>query len=415
MNRKQFALLLGLVVVLGGAGYWLYRQEIRTWRQGHSAEEAKLLPGLPINDIAHVRILQGTQELNLVKKEGLWRVRERADYPANFQQIGDWILKASELKAVQVEEVGPSQLGRLSLLPPNEGTNAAVLVEFMDAQGKRVGGLLLGKTQSRASAAGFGNAGEDSFPAGRWVMSLAATNRAVMISEALSHIEARPELWISKDFFKIERPRLIRVEFPDATNSWSIRREKETDTWQLVDAEPGQALDVSKATSATSGLSWPSFMDVLAPDTSPASVGLDRPFRVYVETFDHFTYEMTISPQTNQNYYLRVAVKADLPQERTPGADEKPEDKERLDREFKEKREKLVEKLAQERKLEGWIYQVSSWTFDSLLKPRHEMLTSSSKPAGADDQASRVESENQNGEQEGEPNENVWTQVPGLE
>lgn len=410
MNRKQFALLLSLVVILGGAGYWIYRQEARTWQRSSAAADAKLLPGLPVNDVAHLRIRQGTSEVNLVRKEGLWRVRERGDYPANFQQISDWIVKASELKAVQVEEVGPTQLGRLSLLPPGEGPNTAMLVEFLDAEGKRLGGLLLGKTQTRASTAGFGGGSEDAFPAGRWVMSLASTNRAAMVSEALSHVEARPEQWINKEFFKVERPKRLKVEFPEATNSWSIQREKETDPWQLADARPGETLDASKATSATSGLSWPSFLDVLPVDTPPASVGLDHPFKVQVETFDDFTYELTISPQTNQSYYLRVAVNATLPRERAPGPDEKPEDKERLDREFKEKRDKLAEKLNREKQLEGWIYQVSTWTFDSLLKPRHEMLAQPVPTAGTQDTGAdgeQMDAEAADAE--------AWTRIPDLD
>jgi len=414
MNRKQFLWLLALVVVLGGAAWWSYRQEGRTWQRSSVTTQARLLPDLPVNDVAHVRIRQGINELNLVRKDGLWRVRERGDYPANFRQISDWIVKASELKAVQVEEIGPSQLGRLSLLPPGPETNTATLVEFLDASGKRLGGLLLGKTQNRAPATGLGGGSDDAFPVGRWVMTLAATNRAVMIADSLSNLEARPEQWINKDFFKVERPKLIRVEFPEATNSWAIRREKETDPWQLVDARPGETLDSSKATSATSGLSWPSFLDVLPPDTPPGEVGLDRPVKVHVETFDDFSYDLTVGTKTNQAYHLCVAVSANLPEQRTPGENEKPEDKERLDKEFKEKRDKLAEKLAQEKKLEGWIYKVSTWTFDNLLKPRAEMLSqpAAPEPAQTTNTVSAARSrapDTSNGAGE------EWTRIPELE
>ncbi|NGO39139.1 DUF4340 domain-containing protein [Limisphaera ngatamarikiensis] len=411
MNRKQFLLLLGLVIVLGGAAWWLYRQEGRTWQRTGVTAQAKLLPDLPVNEVAHVRIRQGTNELNLVRKDGLWRVQERGGYPANFQQISDWIVKASELKAVQAEEVGPSQLWRLSLLPPGPETNTATLVEFLDGSGRRLGGLLLGKTQSRASATGLGGGTEDGFPAGRWVMTLSATNRALMISDPLYGIEPRPEQWISKEFFKVERPRLVRVEFPDASRSWAMRREKETDSWQLVDARPGETLDGSKATSATSGLSWPSFLDVLPPDTPPEQVGLDRPVKVYIETFDDFVYDLSLGEKTNQSYHLRLTVSANLPEQRTPAPDEKPEDKERLDREFKEKRDKLAEKLAQEKRLEGWIYQVSTWTFDSLLKPRDEMLTQPPASAGQTDAASQGGESDGSGEHTGDE----WTRIPELE
>ena len=126
--------------------------------------------------------------------------------------------------------------------------------------------------------------------------------------------------------------------------------------------------------TCTSGLGWPSFNDVRSKDTDAASVGLDTPTTARVQTFDDFTYTLKIGRKTDDNQHMTLSVSADLPKERTPGADEKDEDKERLDKEFKERLTKLSEKLANEKKLEGWVYQVSGWTFDSLLKPRAELL-----------------------------------------
>ena len=65
-----------------------------------------------------------------------------------------------------------------------------------------------------------------------------------------------------------------------------------------------------------------------------------------------------------------VTVTAQIPKERAAGKDEKPEDKARLDKEFKDKQKKLEDKLAQEQGYGKWIYLVSNWTVDSLLKDR---------------------------------------------
>src|SRR5439155_21869465 len=58
----------------------------------------------------------------------------------------------------------------------------------------------------------------------------------------------------------------------------------------------------------------------------------------------------------------------------TPGKDEKPEDKEKLDKEFKDRLAKLEEKLKQEKGFEQWTYLVSKWTVDPLLKERKDLL-----------------------------------------
>jgi hypothetical protein len=69
-----------------------------------------------------------------------------------------------------------------------------------------------------------------------------------------------------------------------------------------------------------------------------------------------------------------VSVAAQIPKERTAGKDEKPDQKAKLDKEFKDKEQKLEDKLAQEQGYGKWIYLVSSWTVDSLMKQRHELL-----------------------------------------
>jgi hypothetical protein len=89
MNRNQFSLLLFLVVVLGLAGLMVYNRQNAAGRSGDAARK-EALPNLPLNDIAHIALKQGTNQLNLAKKDGTWRVRERNDYPANYSEISDF-------------------------------------------------------------------------------------------------------------------------------------------------------------------------------------------------------------------------------------------------------------------------------------------------------------------------------------
>src|ERR1039458_427770 len=117
MNRKQFIILLVLVVVIGAAGLLVCQHSQDSWQKSETAIGPKLLPFLAINDIAQITIKSGTNELNLAKRDNLWRVRERGDYPANFSQISELLVKLADLKVAQSEEIGPSQLGRFELLP----------------------------------------------------------------------------------------------------------------------------------------------------------------------------------------------------------------------------------------------------------------------------------------------------------
>ncbi len=377
MNRKQLFILLVLVVVLGGAGLMLFKKQAASWEGGGGAAGQKLLADLPVNDVTSLVIKQGTNELNLVKKDDLWRVRERSDYPANFSQVSEFLLKARDLKIVQTEQIGASQLGRVELLPPGPAANAATLVEFRDKSDKVIKGLLLGKKQMKDSPqpspmGDFGGGG--GYPVGRFVMLAGSSGSVSVISDPLANMEAKPDQWLNKDFFKVEKPKSVSVTYPEATNSWTLTRETETGEWKLADAKPEEKLDNSKASGATGGLGYPSFNDVLPADTAPGSVGLDKPIVATLQTFDGFTYTIKAGAKTNDTYAMTLTVTADLPKERTPGKDEKEEDKTKLDKEFKDKTDKLAEKLASEKKLEGWVFRVSSWTLDSLFKHRGELM-----------------------------------------
>ena len=397
MNRKQLIILLVLVVALGVTGLVIYQRNQDSWQGGRRQSTAqKLLGDLPVNDVAAIVIKGGTNQLDLVKKDNLWRVKERDDYPANFTEISGFLLKALDLKAVQTEEIGTSQLGRYKLLPPGPATNTAVLVELRDQNGNVIKSLLLGKTHMRKSEGRPSPMGEmgdnEGFPDGRYVMVGTGAKTVAVVSDPLSNLEAKPDQWLNKDFFKVEKIRSIAVMLPVATNSWKVSRDTETASdWKLADAKPDEKLDSTKTSGFSYALNSPSFNDVLPSDTKPEQTGLDKPTVITLDTFDNFAYTIKLGQKTNDNLPMALAVTAQLPKERTPGKDEKTEDKARLDKEFKDQQKKLEDKLSQEKSFEKWVFLASNWTFDSLLKDRAQLLIEKKeepkkdeKPAGTD-------------------------------
>src|SRR5882762_2401253 len=223
MNRKQLVILLVLVLVVGGAGLYILKQQNASWQGVNPVIGKKLLGNFAVNNVNRLVVKQGTNELNLVKKDELWRVRERNDYPANYAEISEFLLKAADLKIVQTDKVGPSQLGRYSLVA-GQGTNAALAVEFKDAGDKTIQTLLLGKKHMRKSGrpSQFGEmGGDEGYPDGRYVKVGADAENVLLISDALDRIEPKPDAWLNKDFFKIEKPRSIAVAFPNTTNTWA--------------------------------------------------------------------------------------------------------------------------------------------------------------------------------------------------
>ena len=382
MNRKQLLIILVIGLVLGSIGLYLTRQKSESFERTARTASDKLLGDFPVNDVAHITIRQHTNEVNLDKAD-VWTVIERANYPANSGDIIELARKLWDLKSAQSQKLGESQLGRMELLPPDKGgTNSATLVEFKGKDGKSIRTVLLGKKSMRGGAADpYGGGG---WPNGRWIYLPDRPGTAYLVSEAFNEIEPKPDRWLSKDFFKVEKIKAVAVTYPTVTNSWKLSRETESGEWKLADAKPDEKLDTSKTSSFSYALSSPSFADVLV-GAAPGQVGLDKPTTIVLDTFDNFAYTVKVGAKTNDNYALTVAVAASLPKERTPGKDEKPEDKEKLDKEFKDKQKKLEEKMAQEKAFGKWTYLVSSWTVDSLLKNRSDLFAEKKDEAKKDE------------------------------
>lgn len=392
MNRKQFIILLVLVVVIGGIGLSLYNKKSSSYESGEQSGQ-KLLGDFNVNDVAQIVIKEGEKELNLARTDKGWTVKERGGYPANFEQISEFVRKAQDLKVVQTLPVGPSQLGRLELAEPGK-PKSGTLVQFKGDNGQVMKSFQLGVKHMKEGQGGedqFGGGG--SFPDGRYVLTDSKSGYVAVINDALTQASPDVASWLLKDFFKVEKPSSISVTFPEATNSWTVSRKSETDAWALSDPKAGEDVDTNKISGVASSLSFPSFQDV-AVDAKPDVTGLDKPTVLKIETLDKFTYTINVGNKTaDDNHYATITVAADFPKQREEVKDEKKEDKDKADKEFAKKKEELEEKLANEKKLEGWTFLVPKWTFESILKKRSELMVDKKdeKEAKADDAAAPLD------------------------
>jgi hypothetical protein len=386
MNRKQLLILIVVVAIVGGAGLALWKKDQGEWNKSPRKQE-RLLPGFPVNDVAQVQIKSATAEVNLVKKADRWLVQERFGFPANFGEISEFLRKLWEMKPGDSVEVGQSQLGRLELLDPAKGSNSATKVEFKDKNGKVVSLLLLGKKHMKSSPSPSPMGGGD-WPDGRYLMVSNDLQSVCLVKETFSNVEPKPETWLDKEFIKVEKIKTISLVSTNATNSWKLSRETEAGEWKLAGTTTNEPLDSVKASAAGTAMMSPSFADVVSRDEKPEATGLDHPTVVTLETFDNFVYTLRFGKTTadGNNYYMDFNVQLNYPNQRIAGKDEKPEDKEKLDKEFKAELKKLGEKRDKEKALEKWAYQVGKWSVEPLVKARHELLAAKKEEAKPDAQ-----------------------------
>lgn len=368
MNRKQFLILIAALVVLGGAGLALFWQDIAEYRESGAKIGAKLLPDLKIADVAEIRLRDAKNEVTLVRKEKGWAVQERGGYPADFTAISDLMVKLIELKITQSEQVAAKLYPRLDLGEPGKGEGAGTVMEFKDAAGASLARIVLGKKVLKKDPMNPLPGARDGVPAGRYVLPPAAKDRVVAVSDPLSAAEASPGKWLKKDFFKAERIRTLAVGPEGKAPEWKVARKEEWGEWRFAN---GGALDASAAVAAVNKLGSMSFVDVVPePDRDP----LHKATVVVAETFDNLTYRIRIAKRTTgDDYQVRVTVSGAPPRKRVPEKGEKPDDKERRDKDFAEMLKALEARIEAEKALAAWGYIVAGREVEPLLTTRSEM------------------------------------------
>jgi hypothetical protein len=362
VNQKQFILLLVALVVVGGAGLVLLKHNKETWSSREARMGDKVVPNLDPNQVATIH-LKGKAEVNVEKSNGVWRVRERAGYPANYQQIKDLLIRVRDLKVVQAEPVGPSQLARIELDEPGRDSGGAALLEFNDAKGKTLVSLRVGKKHERQQEPNV-PAGLHGLFDGRYIMLSSEPGKVLLVSDELPMVVPEAGAWLNRGFFKVENVQSIALVSTNPANSWKLSRETESAPWMLMDRKPGESetLDAHALSQTTEMIGFLSFVDVL-PGVTGSQSGLSQPLVVNVRTFDHFAYTVKVGTRNpDGNHPMTVSVAADIP------------GKSESDQEVENRRNKLREKFVREKELEQWVYLAEPQIIEPLIRDRSQFF-----------------------------------------
>lgn len=376
MNRKQFLWLMLAVVIMCGAGFALFWQDLTAYRDSGAKIGAQLLPQMKIGDVAKLRLRDAADEVTLAVKDKVWRVEQRGGYPADFAEISGLILKLLDAKVVQSEAVGASLHGRLNLLAPGkdvkEGTGT--LVELSDAAGKVLVSMVLGKVSLKKDPMNPLPNAKDGVPAGRHILVAGKGDNVFVVSDPLEKAVARPGAWLAKDFFKIDRIKTLQLAGDNSAASWKITRDEEWGQWKF--AAGGGQLDPSAAVTANNAWAGLSFTDVILDDKT----GTDKAVTFTAQTFDDLTYTVKLAPHAGGDFVLRFSVTGTPPQTRKPEPKEKAEDAAKRDKEFADNRQRLVARVMLEQARSQWAYVVPGKQVAPLLLKREQMVAAPRSP-----------------------------------
>lgn len=366
MKRKPLLILLIIAVVLALAGTAYQLSQSAGWSPAKTARE--IFPNLAVNDVAKIQVKTGSDKLTLQRENSDWRVVERDGYPADFAKIRDLLRSFWELKAVREMQVGPAQFGRLRIVPPGTGENTGIQIDLVDNNGKSVNTLILGKRleQNEESMAPG--------PTGRFVFNPAHPDRVAIVSDSFFSVDPLViGQWLDKAFVSADNLKEVRQTGTDPKTGWKVSRANDKAAWKLEDAGPNESVK-SEFANSLAGF-HPSITDVRPADTAAEQTGLHQPIAVGLTTFDGFEYQLAIGKEgPEKSRYLQVKIAEHFDETRPPEPNEKPEDKQKRDDEFKKHLDDLRQRLEKEKKFQHWIYLVPGWSLDQLLKQRSDVV-----------------------------------------
>lgn len=305
---------------------------------------------------------------------------ERGGYPASIDKLSTVLADLREQKISSKQVVGKSAWAKNKLKAPGDGTEGiGIQLEMLGSADKPLATLILGGSIETTG----GNSNPMTGGSNQRFVRIPEDGETIwVVNNTYFDLEAKPENWLDKAFIDVQKIKEITVTASKADDSWKASRPDENaPDFVLADAKAGESLDSAKL-PASSLLSAPTFNDVNAKDK--AAELLKEANKVKITTFDGFAYDVQVAKQSkdgSDKYYLTVAVSAEIQKERAPVKDEKPEDKKKKDEEFAAAKKSKEEKLAKEQKFAGWVYEVSEYTVNNLLKKRSEIVKLEVPPA----------------------------------
>jgi hypothetical protein len=153
MTPKTFVNLAVAAAVSVGLASLLYTSKNR-WMSGAASGEA-LMPALGsrANDVASVQLLQGDKTLTLQRQGDIWAIKERDGYAALPDKVRTLVVQLAQSKLAERKTQNQQRHSTLELEDPLSKDAKSRMVRLLDASGRNIGEIIVGKSRQEA----FGN------------------------------------------------------------------------------------------------------------------------------------------------------------------------------------------------------------------------------------------------------------------
>ncbi|MBW1990381.1 MAG: DUF4340 domain-containing protein [Deltaproteobacteria bacterium] len=197
MGKKTLGMLLVALAVAAGATVlvWiLARPESAPVKMGD-----RLFADIDVNAVEKIRMdTPGGGRFLVLRKEGGWVVPARNDYPADFNQVVQFVRKMADLEVGRMFMAAPGDLKRLHLAEPQKDTaGGGILVTLLDGQDNELASLILGSERLSKTGQTKG------MPGGQFVRR-PGSDSVFLVAQYFGQDVANPTHWLDSTVVKID-------------------------------------------------------------------------------------------------------------------------------------------------------------------------------------------------------------------
>lgn len=330
------------------------------WSTGKSAGD-KLFPKLvsEASQIATIEVRQGDSTVTLERTGGSWGLKTRGNYPADPVKVRTLLVGLAEADLVESKTRRPDRYAALELEDPADKSAKSRIVRMLDAKGKLIGEVVIGK--KRQDLLGTGKGGTYVRKPGdpqTWLANSELDTSAVTKDWLKTSLYTADAAKISRVTLEIPGEQPLRVErqaapAKDAKQSVPDPAAAAAAKLQFVGFPPTdkKLKDASAAESMTRALASIDIEDVRKLDAPPAGAGVST---VKLEVADGPTATLRLRKDGDAHWLTLAAT----------GEGEA---------------KKAADEINQ--RTQGWEFKIPAYKADLILKKRADLLE---PPAAAD-------------------------------
>ena len=171
------------------------------WSPGR-VEGQPLVAGLERQEkaIAAVEVIQGDKRITLERADAQWRIKERAGYPANPERVRTLLNALAQSQLAEPKTAAKDKYKALELEDPTAKDAKSRQVRVLDAKGKALVDVVLGKSRFDAFGAGKG---------GTYVRRAGEAQTWLATGEPKAGLELKD--WAAATVFDIDQGKIAKI------------------------------------------------------------------------------------------------------------------------------------------------------------------------------------------------------------